>query len=122
MVNTRTVLVDDNLLKYSSTGSSQWNTGQGHTSQFINSSTHDAARSGLSFAYSFYGTHDVSVEDALSNASRFQEPHLHGPAFFGKRKTCPSPSLLTMEARRRATPVVVTKNQTYTHNYAKSII
>ncbi|KAK0192726.1 hypothetical protein F5146DRAFT_1041204 [Armillaria mellea] len=56
MVNTRTVLVDDNLLKYSPAGSSQWNTGQGHTSQFINSSTHDAARSGLSFAYSFYGT------------------------------------------------------------------
>ncbi|KAG7448709.1 uncharacterized protein BT62DRAFT_722904 [Guyanagaster necrorhizus] len=57
MVNSRTVLVDDNLLKYNpSIGSSQWGTGEGHTSQFINDSTHDAARSGLSFAYSFYGT------------------------------------------------------------------
>ncbi|KAK0458706.1 uncharacterized protein EV420DRAFT_1540153 [Desarmillaria tabescens] len=61
MVITRTVLVDDSLLQYnpsvgSSTGSSQWDIGQGHTSQFINSSTHDAAHDGLSFAYSFYGT------------------------------------------------------------------
>ncbi|KAK0203602.1 hypothetical protein DFS33DRAFT_814370 [Desarmillaria ectypa] len=61
MVNTHTVLIDDNLLKYNpsvgpSTGSSQWSTGQGHTSQFISSSTHDAAHSGLSFTYSFYGT------------------------------------------------------------------
>ncbi|KAK0238007.1 hypothetical protein EDD85DRAFT_565281 [Armillaria nabsnona] len=80
MVNTRTVLVDDNLLKYSPTGSSQWNTGQGHTSQFINSSTHDAARSGLSFAYSFYGTslawtgvlwqtEDVSFSISVDNGS-----------------------------------------------------
>ncbi|KAK0495939.1 hypothetical protein EDD18DRAFT_224866 [Armillaria luteobubalina] len=80
MVNTYTVLVDDNLLKYSPTGSSQWNTGQGHTSQFINSSTHDAARSGLSFAYSFYGTslawtgvlwqtEDVSFSISVDNGS-----------------------------------------------------
>ncbi|KAK0220187.1 hypothetical protein IW262DRAFT_1007707 [Armillaria fumosa] len=80
MVNAYTVLVDDNLLKYSPTGSSQWNTGQGHTSQLINSSTHDAARSGLSFAYSFYGTslawtgvlwqtEDVSFSISVDNGS-----------------------------------------------------
>lgn len=80
MVNTRTVLVDDNLLKYNPTGSSQWNTGQGHTNQFINSSTHDAAHGGLSFAYSFYGTslawtgvlwqtEDVSFSISIDNGS-----------------------------------------------------
>ncbi|SJL04114.1 uncharacterized protein ARMOST_07474 [Armillaria ostoyae] len=61
MVTTSTVLVDDSPLRYnpsvgSSTGSSQWGIGQpGHTSQFINSSTHNALDDALSFDYSFYG-------------------------------------------------------------------
>ncbi len=63
MGKTYTVLVDDNLLTYSSQSNDQdgegdeegWTTGKGHSELFINSSTRDASSDGLSFLYSFYG-------------------------------------------------------------------
>ncbi|KIY72141.1 hypothetical protein CYLTODRAFT_486542 [Cylindrobasidium torrendii FP15055 ss-10] len=55
MPQTFTVLVDDNLLEYESGGSQSWKTGKGSGEQYVNSSTHDAQSSSLSFNYTFYG-------------------------------------------------------------------